>query len=49
VNEVVSGGGSKEAEFAFSLEARPEALAVQFFDTGNMATVPVALTPVEQR
>jgi hypothetical protein len=49
VNEVVSGGASKEAEFVFSLEAMPESLAVQFFDTGNMATVPLALTPVEQR
>jgi hypothetical protein len=46
VNELVSGGAAKEAEFVFSLEVMPQTLAVQFLDAGDMATVPLALTPI---
>jgi hypothetical protein len=46
VNELVSGGAAKEAEFVFSLELTPETLAVQFIDTGETATVPLALPPI---
>lgn len=43
VNEVVSGGASKDATFVFSLEQMPAALDLQFFDTGEVGQVPIDL------
>lgn len=44
VNEVVSGGASKEAKFIFPLETMPESLDVRFFDTGDTGRVALDLS-----
>lgn len=46
VNEVVSGGASKEATFVFALEALPAVLELWFFDAGETGRTPVDLASV---